>query len=144
MTGEYIAESQVEVNAPAARVWQALTEPAQVKQYFFDTDLKTDWQVGSPMTFSGTWEDKPYEDLGTVLAFEPSRRLSYSHWSPLSGTPDSPENRHTLDVTLAEHDGRTTVTLTQDNNASEEARDHSADNWRMVLDGLKQHVEGAK
>ena len=31
-----------------------------------------------------------YEDKGTVLAFEPERRLSYTHWSPMGGSDDRP------------------------------------------------------
>jgi hypothetical protein len=33
--------------------------------------------------------------------------------------------------------------LTQDNNATEEARKHSEQNWSTMLEALKQHVEGA-
>ncbi|MSQ31435.1 MAG: SRPBCC domain-containing protein, partial [Dehalococcoidia bacterium] len=90
-----------------------------------------------PLTFSGMWEGRPYEDLGTVLEVEAPRRLSYTHWSALSGTPNTPEHQHTLVFTLDEHDGRTSVALTQDNAATEEERNHSAAMWVMVLDGLK-------
>lgn len=143
MTQGYVAEVSIDIAAPAARVWAALTEPALVKQYFFDTDLRSDWRVGSPITFSGEWQGQTYEDLGEVLAFEPPRRLSYWHWSAMSGTPNTPEYRHTLVFTLEERDGGTHLALTQDNGASETERDHSAANWAMVLDGLKQLVEGS-
>jgi hypothetical protein len=33
------------------------------------------------------------------------------------------------------------VTLTQDKNEDEEARQHSEQNWQMMLDGLKKFVE---
>jgi hypothetical protein len=33
------------------------------------------------------------------------------------------------------------VTLSQDNNATDEAREHSEQNWRMMLDGLKKLLE---
>ena len=130
-----------EIDAPASRVWEALTDPAQIKQYYFGTDLQTDWQVGSRMTFTGDWQGKPYEDLGTITAVEPNRRLAYSHWSPLSGTPDTPANRHQLEFILDERDGRTMVTLTQDNNPTGDARDHSAEMWSALLDDMKQVVE---
>jgi Activator of Hsp90 ATPase homolog 1-like protein len=38
---------------------------------------------------------------------------------------------------------RTVVALTQDNNATAEARDHSQKNWEMMLDGLKTLLERA-
>jgi hypothetical protein len=37
---------------------------------------------------------------------------------------------------------RTRVSLTQDNNATEEARPHSKKNWAMMLGGLKKFLEG--
>lgn len=141
MPRSYTAEATAEIKAPAARIWKALTDPKEVKQYFFGTDLKTDWKVGSPMTFTGEWQGKPYEDLGTVTEFEPNRRLAYSHWSPLSGTSDTPENRHELVYNLEEDGDRTRVTLTQDNNESEEANAHSEEMWQSLLDGLKKLVE---
>jgi hypothetical protein len=43
---------------------------------------------------------------------------------------------------LAGEDGKTTLTLIQDNNASQEEADKMAsDNWGPVLNGLKETVE---
>jgi len=77
-----------------------------------------------------------------ILEFLPEARLSYSHHSPLSGASDVPENYHTVAIELSPHDKGTTVALTQDNNATEEARAHAQTNWQTMLDGLKRHVEG--
>jgi hypothetical protein len=65
-----------------------------------------------------------------------------THFSPLSGQEDLPENYHTLLYELEEHDGNTRVSLSQDNNPSEEAAKHSRANWEQMLSGLKQVVEG--
>ncbi|MGZ4038890.1 MAG: SRPBCC domain-containing protein, partial [Bacteroidia bacterium] len=32
------------INAPAAKVWKALTDASIVKQYFFGTNVKSDWK----------------------------------------------------------------------------------------------------
>jgi hypothetical protein len=64
-----------------------------------------------------------------------------THWSPLSGVPDSPENYHTVSYHLSEKDGKAEVTITQDNNASEEEQMHSEQNWRQVLEGMKKMLE---
>jgi Activator of Hsp90 ATPase homolog 1-like protein len=55
-----------------------------------------------------------------VLAFEPERLLRCTHWSPMGGSEDTPENYHTATYELAEDGGKTTLTLTQDNNATQE------------------------
>ena len=36
-------------NAPQAEVWKGLTDPEIVKQYFFGTNVKSDWKKGSPI-----------------------------------------------------------------------------------------------
>ncbi len=141
MTTDLTARASTTIHAPTSRVWDALTDPELIKQYFFGSDIVTDWKVGSPIYYRGEWEGRSYEDKGTVLEFQPSQRLVATHWSPLSGVPDIPENYHTVTYVLDEHDGSTTVTILQDHNASEEDVKHSEQNWQMVLAGLKKLVE---
>jgi len=72
---------------------------------------------------------------------EPERRLKMTHFSPLSGRDDVPENYHTLLYELEEHGGQTRVSLSQDGNASEDEAQHSKANWERMLSGLKEVVE---
>ncbi len=141
MTTNLTARASTTIHAPASRVWEALTQPELIKQYFFGSDIVTDWKVGSPIYYRGEWQGRSYEDKGTVLEFEPNKRLVATHWSPLSGVPDIPENYHMVTYLLQEHDGNTDVTILQDHNASEEEKQHSEQNWQMVLTGLKRLVE---
>ncbi len=78
---------------------------------------------------------------GVILQFKPGRTLQYSHFSPLSGVPDIPENYHTVTVELSGNGNQTHVSLSQDKNASEEERAESEKNWGMMLAGLKKLVE---
>jgi uncharacterized protein YndB with AHSA1/START domain len=137
----YIAKASTDIDAPASEVWRSLTEPELIKKYMFGADTETDWMVGSPITWKGEWEGKPFEDKGEVLAFEPENRLQYSHYSPMQGKPDTPDNYHTVTYDLSESDGKTTVSLTQDNNPDEKALEMSTQNWQTMLDGLKETVE---
>ena len=54
---------------------------------------------------------------------------------------DRPENYHTLLYELEDRGGKTHVSLSQDNNASTEAAEHSQANWEKMLAGLKQVAE---
>jgi len=137
-----VATARIDIEAPASRVWTALTEPDQIAAYMFGSRVETDWEVGHPITWNGEWEGKPYQDKGQVLAYDEPERLSVTHFSPLTGQDDVPENYHTLVYELGENDGVTTVSLSQDNNGSEEEAEHSRANWQMMLDGLKKQVEG--
>lgn len=141
MNKTYLAKVSISIDAPREKVWEALTKPELIKQYLFGTEVTTDWQVGSPITYKGIWEGKVYEDKGVVLENEPGKRLVSTFWSSLSGVPDLPENYQTVRYELASENGGTRLNLTQDNNDSEESAKHSEQNWKMVLEGLKKLLE---
>jgi uncharacterized protein YndB with AHSA1/START domain len=145
---ETTADVAVFIEESPDLVWGALTDPKKIEKYYLGAEVDTDWKVGSPITWSGEWNGKSYADKGEILAVEPKRRLSYSHWSPLAGNPDHPDNYHVIDIFLDEADGGTAVRLTQSNQSgkvTEIDRQAKADyekNWKTMLDGLKQVVEG--
>jgi uncharacterized protein YndB with AHSA1/START domain len=139
----HIAEASVIVAAPPERVWAVLTEPDNVRQYLMGTELKTDWKPGSPITWSGEWEGKPYTDKGEVIEVEAGKRLTYTHFSPLTGAEDAPENYHTLWWELEEVSGGTQVVLNQDNNSSVEEADRNRATWEQVLHSMKKLAEGS-
>ncbi len=142
-----VAEASVVVEADRRTVWEALTTPDLVREYFMGATVTTDWQVGSPITFAGEWKGQTYEDKGEIVTVEPEKELSFSHWSPLNGKADIPDNYHVIDIVLDEADGGTKVTLTQSNlnggvTASDRAnRDDYEKTWAMMLGGLKETVE---
>jgi uncharacterized protein YndB with AHSA1/START domain len=134
------------IAAPAAAIWQALTTPQTIKHYFFGAEVESDFRVGSPIRFRGEFNGKKYEDKGEVLDVQPQKRLSMSHWSPLSGTADAPQNYHVVTYDLNPQRNATVVTLTQSNlsggvkPADIEKRQEFEKNWSMVLDGLEKVV----
>jgi uncharacterized protein YndB with AHSA1/START domain len=136
-----IANVSTTINAPSAKLWQALVTPAAIKEYMFGTTVTSDWVVGSPIVWKGEWQGRAYEDKGIILQVVPERVLEYSHFSPLAGVPDVPENYHIVTVELSPDGERTRVTLSQDNNPTEQARQHSEENWGMMLAALKQFLE---
>jgi uncharacterized protein YndB with AHSA1/START domain len=139
---DHVATAETEIDASPDRVWEALTDPEQIKEYMFGSEVVTDWPRGSPIVWKGEYEGKKYEDKGEIVEIEPARRLKVTHFSPSSGQDDVPENYHTLLYELKEHGGATRVSLSQDNNPSEEAAKHSRANWEKMLAALKQVVEG--
>lgn len=138
---DFVATAETEIDAPPEKVWGALTDPKQIEEYMFGSQVETDWKPGSRIVWRGEYEGKQYEDKGEIVEIEPNRRLKVTHFSPLSGQEDIPENYHTLLYELEERDGSTRVSLSQDNNPSAEAAEHSRANWEKMLVGLKQVVE---
>jgi uncharacterized protein YndB with AHSA1/START domain len=137
----YVATAQCEIDAPPGEVWRALTDRELIKQYMFGSEVTTDWKPGSPITWQGEFEGRAYEDKGEIISFEPGRLLEVTHFSPLTGQDDRPENYHRVRYDLQPTDAGTRVQLTQDNNSSPEEAEHSGANWQMMLDGLKKVAE---
>jgi uncharacterized protein YndB with AHSA1/START domain len=133
---EYLSSSSIEIDLAPEKVWSGLTEPDLVRQYFFGTELASDWKVGGPITFSGAWEGKPYQDKGIVLAYDPPRFLSYSYLSSWTDLPDLPENYLTISYHLEDLGGRTKLSISQENYDQEKA-EHSRENWNHLLSALR-------
>lgn len=141
MSANLIARASTTISAPASKVWDALTNPAMIKQYFFGTDAISDWKQGGPLEFRGSWEGKEYVDKGVILKSEPPKLFQYTYLSSFSNLPDAPENYANISYELIEDNGQTTLNVKQENVANEEARKHSEDNWATVLKDLKHLLE---
>ena len=129
------------ISAHAADVWKAITDPGTIKQFFFGTNVKTDWKEGSPITYSGIFKGKEYEDKGKIVKVEKEKRLEHTHWSSLSGTEDIPENYFDVIYELEERENDTVLTITQVGLMSDNSYEHSAQNWEGVLQKIKELVE---
>jgi len=93
----------------------------------------------------------PAEEIWGLLTAEASRVYFgaqvesdwqvITHYSPLSGEEDRPENYHRMEYLLSEAGGGTHVVLEQDGNPTQDAADHAAANWQKMLDGLAEIAE---
>lgn len=128
------------IDAPIEKVWDALTNPEIVKQYFFGTDLLTSWKVGTPIVFQGEWEGQKYKDKGEVLEYEHNKKLAYSYLSNWSGKEDLPENYLWVCYEVKPVGAKTELAIHQSNYDEERAK-HSEGNWVMLVAELKKIIE---
>ena len=73
------------IDAPVAKVWDALVNPEMIKLYMFGAVAESDWKEGSPIVWKGEYEGRKYEDKGVIQKLQPERLLQYTHFSPLAG-----------------------------------------------------------
>jgi len=141
MNKNLIARASITINDYNSKVWNALVNPESIRQYMFGTNVVSDWKERSPIVWEGEWQGKSYEDKGVILQLKPERMIKYSHFSPLSGLPDKAENYHTVTIELLDEGIMTQVSLTQDNNLTQEEREYSEKNWEIMLIAMKKYLE---
>lgn len=140
----YTAKQSITIAAPRSKVWEALTKPELVKQYFFGTNVESSWKKGDPIRFTGEWEGKAYVDKGTILEITKEKYLKYNYWSSFSGKADVPENYNIITYRLDEMGANTEFTVEQEGLKTEDAARHSEQNWASVMEGLRKMLEKGK
>lgn len=141
MKSKISGEVSILISASKQAVWNALTDPAVIKQYLFGTNTIATWEPGTQVIFEGEWQGKKYQDKGTVLVNVPEKMLQYNYWSSMSGIEDKAENYMIVTYLLDGNGDNTTLTLRQENIPDEKTKNHSMDNWQQVLAAIKKILE---
>ena len=137
MSATFTATTRLDLPAPPARVWAALTDPAMVRQYMFGAELTGAWVKGGTVTYRGEWDGAPFEDKGEIVEIDPPRLLKVNYYSAMGGQPDTPENRQLITYELTPTGAGTRLTVSQDGNPSQEAATAAEGNWAMTMNTLK-------
>ena len=143
---ENTIELTTTINAPAAQVWDALTNPDKIEQYMFGSRCESDWKPGSKSNFFITQDDKQINVVkGEVIRNIPGKLLEHTLFPAGAGLNDSPENYIVITYELQEHGDETDLTITQKGykyveNGLERYID-SQKGWKAALPKLKDVVE---
>ena len=141
MAEKYKVLKTIEINADKSKVWDAIINPEIIKQYFFGTEVVSDWEVGSEIIFQGEYQGTKYRDKGNILKIESEKILQYNYWSWFSGLEDKEENYSIVTYELNDENGKTRLSLTQENFANEQSKEHSDKNWNIILNQMKEIIE---
>ena len=89
MSANLTLHKSIAIDATVEQVWEALTDPELIKEYFFDTDTTTDWKKGSPLLWQAPYEGKEMVFVkGTIVDIRPGRFLAYTTIDPNSAIED--------------------------------------------------------
>jgi glutathione S-transferase len=130
------------INAPRERVYQAWTDPAQLREWWGPEGVRTrnftaDAQVGGKYRWDlCNQEGEEMSVFGEYLELTPGRRIVFTwKW-------DDDENWKAHDsivtIELSDRDGGTEVRLIHEKLPSEASRDRHTEGWNSVLDRLEK------
>ncbi|WP_428657839.1 SRPBCC domain-containing protein [Runella sp.] len=140
---ELIVMKRIALKATPPVVWDALTNPEKTKEYFFNCEVFSDWEVGSTITFKGRmFFFKKIEMTGEILEIVPEKLLKYT----LNNSDDDDESANFSTVTdeLTYQNGETILTIMDNVGQGEGVEDRykkSVEGWDNILKGLKELVE---
>ena len=133
--------STIVLDAPIEKVWNALTQPALVKQWQYGSDLITDWIVGNKIRFRNEWEDQVFEQWGTVLEVIPNQKIKYSLFFPRPELEDKPENYFIMSYILTEENQKVKLEILQEDNRPGAIQEEPQGEENPILQGLKALIE---
>jgi uncharacterized protein YndB with AHSA1/START domain len=133
-------ERSLWIAAPRERVWQAITDPKLLQQWFSPT---TPWEL-SALEVGGKMYAVGYESTGSIIqVVDAPREFTLRQESP------EPPLTITLRYVLEEENGGTRLNFSQfivgDLDDAARARmiaDYTG-GWKMAYDNLKAYIEGA-
>jgi uncharacterized protein YndB with AHSA1/START domain len=127
------------INAPAEKVWQALTTPEFTERYWSGRRVESDWRVGSPIRF--VTHDDRLSDSGEILEAEPPRRLSFT-WRVEFAEEFRREGYSRVTFELEPDRGVTKLTLNHDRfEPGSRVLEAISDGWPSLLANLKTLLE---
>jgi uncharacterized protein YndB with AHSA1/START domain len=124
------------------RLWQELTTPEFSRQYWWGREVKSDFEVGSPIQLF--YDDGGALDIeGEILAADPPRLLSYTFTDPADRDRGDEPSRVTFAIEPAEDFvGVVKLTVTHDEFAPGSPTYEGVSNgWPDILANLKTVLE---
>ena len=120
------------------KLWEALTSSEFSKRYWFNTEVKSDWKIGSPFALV---MDGTTTDVGEILEVDRPRRLSYTFHHVLSEAARK-ERPTKVVFNLEPHGKLVKLTLThEDFEEGSVILDGISKGWPAILSSLKTMLE---
>lgn len=137
-------QKTIRIHARPSAVWDTLTRPDLMKQWMGEPEMEievhTDWSVNSPFVITGFHHIR-FENRGTVLTFEPGKKLAYTHRSSVSRLPDKPESYTIFEFTLSPQEDQVELSVDIRNFPTETIYKHLEFYWATTLSVIREVVE---
>ena len=127
----------VYIQTTPERLWEAITNPAFTRRYFFHGNVQAEWRPGAPLTYTHADSGHLLVD-GEVVELDPPRRL-VTTWRFATNTEDRP-SRVTWEIEPVGKACRLTLLHDQLEAGSQTFSDVGG-GWPAVLSSLKTLLE---
>ena len=121
------------------KLWAALTSEEFTRKYWFNMDLVSDWQVGSPWKL--VFSDGRVADVGEVLECDPPRKIALrwrNQWKPEYAA----EGEALCVIELEPREGAVKLTVTHSMaRAGSQLIAGVSGGWPSILSNLKSLLE---
>ncbi|MEM9719012.1 MAG: SRPBCC domain-containing protein [Bacteroidota bacterium] len=147
MSTQKFIHNEIEIQASAEEIWDALTHPAKTQQYMYNCEALSTWKEGDELLWKGAQDGVVYVK-GRVVIFDPEKTLAYTVFDPNGTYPDIPENYLTVTMTLEDREEGILLKVSQgDYSQVANGADRYEDTldqggWQSVIQGIKRVVEG--
>ena len=149
MAEPLIIRNSITIDAPADKVWDALVNPEQTKQYMFGCETVSDWKPGSELLWKGTYEGKEMVFVkGEIVEIQPGKRLVYTTIDPNSDIDDTSENYLNVTYELVQDGQKTILNVSQGDYSTVADGDkryqdsyNNGEGWNPILVDIKKLVE---
>ena len=132
---------EIFIRTSPERLWRAITDPTETRQYYFGTDVQSDWKTGSRLV---------YLDHGEVsleckiLEIDPAHKLVHS-FTALYSPEMATEKPSRVTWEIEKMGDACRLTLVHDEFDGETATYYSVEHgWSQILSGLKTLIETGK
>ena len=129
------------IKTTPSRLWEALTSSEFSRRYWFGTELRSDFKIGSPFALV---MDGKVTDSGEILEADRPRRLSYTFQHELDDEMRK-DGATKVTFTLEPHGELVKLTLTHEGFAKgSKLLDGISKGWPAILSNLKSLLESGE
>ena len=126
------------IRTTPAKLWEALTQPEFIRQYWFGSENISTWKEGDPI--EGLSDEGKLEWRGTILKSVPESEVVFT----FDHLADEPPSRVTFKIEQPSA-GMCQLTITHDEfQEVSPIRDRVKNGWPKIIEGIKELLETGK
>lgn len=128
----------IHIEAPRARVWEALTDGKQTRHFWYGRSVGSDWTKGARVEFRMADSNRLDHD-GEILEIDPPNRLVMTFDTRPQGSTEPPSR---VTYELEEKNGATKLTVTHDRFPPDsKVLEGVSNGWPTILSSMKTYLE---